>query len=114
MIYKDKGSDGPKCVERDACEVFTKGTLVDPELLGGAGARYMMYLHFDEAHASHGAAVAGAGRGGTNFSACLLDCATSQVYYTILYYTILYYTILYYTIPWYTIMLIILYTYNIA
>eukprot|EP00441_Pelagodinium_beii_P045925 CAMPEP_0197623760 /NCGR_PEP_ID=MMETSP1338-20131121/3699_1 /TAXON_ID=43686 ORGANISM="Pelagodinium beii, Strain RCC1491" /NCGR_SAMPLE_ID=MMETSP1338 /ASSEMBLY_ACC=CAM_ASM_000754 /LENGTH=1113 /DNA_ID=CAMNT_0043193827 /DNA_START=23 /DNA_END=3364 /DNA_ORIENTATION=+ len=65
-------SDGNKtaattCVERDACEVYTSGTLVDPELLSGAGARFMVYLHFED------------GAVGLNFSACLVDCATSQI-----------------------------------
>jgi len=60
-------SAGPTCVERDACEVYTSGTLVDPELLGGAGARFMVYLHFED------------GTAGLNFSACLVDCATSQI-----------------------------------
>jgi len=63
---RDK-SDGPKCVERDACEVFTQGTLVDPELLGSAGAKYMSYLHFEETC------------GVMSFSVCLVDCATSQM-----------------------------------
>jgi len=59
---------GPTCVERDACEVFTSGTLVDPELLGGAGARFMVYLHFEDSASA-----------GLNFAACLVDCATSQI-----------------------------------
>mmetsp|Transcript_33952 Transcript_33952/g.54046 ORF Transcript_33952/g.54046 Transcript_33952/m.54046 type:complete len:1088 (-) Transcript_33952:208-3471(-) len=61
---KEKGAS---CVQRDACEVFTAGTLVDPELLGTAGAKYMAYIHFEE------------GAGLLAFSVCLVDCATSQM-----------------------------------
>jgi len=60
---------GPSCVEREACEVFTKGTVVEPEFLGSAASRYMTYLHFEEASAG----------GSMPFSACLVDCATSQI-----------------------------------
>ena len=55
------------CVERAPCEVFTSGTLVDPELLQGAGARFLAYLHFD-------------GEKCLDFAACLIDCATSQIH----------------------------------
>eukprot|EP00933_Yihiella_yeosuensis_P023297 TRINITY_DN1814_c2_g5_i1.p1 TRINITY_DN1814_c2_g5~~TRINITY_DN1814_c2_g5_i1.p1 ORF type:complete len:1116 (+),score=272.77 TRINITY_DN1814_c2_g5_i1:55-3402(+) len=61
-------SSGPTCVERDTCEVYTRGTLVDPEMLGGSGARFMVYLYFEDAAAA-----------GLNFAACLVDCATSQI-----------------------------------
>lgn len=61
------GGSGPACVERDACEVYTQGTLVDPEMLGCADARHMAYLHFEET------------RGGHSFAACLVDTATSQI-----------------------------------
>lgn len=64
---------GPACVERDACEVYTQGTLVDPELLGTAGARYMVYLYFEDGRACNGSTA------GLNFAACLVDCATSQI-----------------------------------
>lgn len=63
---KNTGS-GPICVERAPCEVFTSGTLVDPELLQGAGARFLAYLHFEQSS-----------KGGLDFSICLVDCATSQ------------------------------------
>nr|QDO16203.1 DNA mismatch repair protein MSH6 [Lingulodinium polyedra] len=66
---------GPTCVERDACEVFTKGTLVDPELLGGSAASYMAFLHFEEATRDAGGRVAA-----LPFSACLVDAATSQLH----------------------------------
>jgi len=70
---KERGSTGPTCVERDLCEVFTKGTLVDPELLGGAGARYMAYFHFEDQVGSGAAAQ-------LPFAACLVDAATSQIF----------------------------------
>lgn len=66
-VGEQKVGDGPKCVERDACEVFTQGTLVDPELLGSTAAKYMAYLHFEE------------GCGALAFSVCLVDCATLQI-----------------------------------
>jgi len=66
---------GPSCVERDACEVYTNGTLVDPELLGSAGAKYMLCLHFHDGQSAGG----GTSSMKLTFSACLLDCATSQI-----------------------------------
>ncbi|CAE7755350.1 MSH6 [Symbiodinium microadriaticum] len=57
---------GPTCVERDVCEVYTNGTLVDPELLAGPGSRFLAYLFFE-------------GQRGLDFAACLVDCATSQI-----------------------------------
>jgi len=59
---------GPTCVERDVCEVYTNGTLVDPELLAGPGSRFLAYLFFE-----------GSGQRGLDFAACLVDCATSQI-----------------------------------
>lgn len=70
---KDVAKTGPTCVERDLCEVFTKGTLVDPELLGGSGARYMAFLHFEDQVGSGASAE-------LPFAACLVDAATSQIY----------------------------------
>jgi len=62
------------CVEREPCEIFTKGTVVDSELLGNASAKYMMYLHFEEVGVA-------SNKLGTkmSFSACLVDCATAQI-----------------------------------
>jgi len=61
------------CVEREACEVFTKGTLVEPGLLGSGTASYMVYLHFEEA-------VGGVRPTALPFAACLVDAATAQIY----------------------------------
>ncbi|CAJ1445823.1 unnamed protein product [Effrenium voratum] len=62
-----KQSTGSICVERAPCEVFTSGTLVDPELLQGPSARYLAYLHFEDSS-----------RRGLDFALCLVDCATSH------------------------------------
>ena len=62
-----KQGSGPICVERAPCEVFTSGTLVDPELLQGPGARFLAYLHFENGFKS------------LDFAICLVDCATSQI-----------------------------------
>mmetsp|Transcript_6228 Transcript_6228/g.11330 ORF Transcript_6228/g.11330 Transcript_6228/m.11330 type:complete len:1097 (-) Transcript_6228:71-3361(-) len=69
---KERNAGTMTCIEREPCEVFTKGTIVDPEMIGGASARYMVYLHFSE-HAAPGA------HAGTRFAVCLVDCATSQM-----------------------------------
>lgn len=69
----DEKNAGPTCVERDACEVYTNGTLVDPELLGSAGAKYMLCLHF------HKGSAASPDADRFKFSASLVDCATSQI-----------------------------------
>lgn len=67
-------NSGPTCVERDACEVFTKGTLVDPELLGSSvGAMFLMYLHFEEEP------VHKQNQRNMQVSVCLVDCATSHI-----------------------------------
>jgi len=65
---------GPTCVEREPCEVFTSGTVVDSELLSGSGSRYMLYLHFEQDDID-----ASTGRGVRPFAACLADCATSRL-----------------------------------
>ncbi|CAK9036862.1 unnamed protein product [Durusdinium trenchii] len=66
---KSQGKQGsaPICVERAPCEIFTSGTLVDPELLEGPGARFLAYLHFDHSPKR------------LDFALCLVDCATSQI-----------------------------------
>lgn len=69
------GEKGPTCVDRDACEVFTQGTLVDAQMLGGPGARHMMYLHFEAVSRHSGVAA----NSQLPFAACLVDCATSQI-----------------------------------
>eukprot|EP00927_Polykrikos_kofoidii_P077723 TRINITY_DN74640_c0_g1_i1.p1 TRINITY_DN74640_c0_g1~~TRINITY_DN74640_c0_g1_i1.p1 ORF type:complete len:1129 (-),score=184.22 TRINITY_DN74640_c0_g1_i1:476-3862(-) len=73
---KKQTSGGPAqtCIQREPCEVFTKGTVVDAEMMGGANARFMAYLHFEETNS-----VGGGARGDTSFAACLVDCATSQI-----------------------------------
>lgn len=71
---ESSNAGGPSCVEREACEVFTKGTVIDTEMLGGAGARFMVFLCFDV-----GMSGFNGSRSDTSFSACLVDCATSQV-----------------------------------
>lgn len=58
---------GPVCVERAPCEVFTSGTLVDPELLQGPSARFLAYFHFEQSSSK-----------GLDFAVALVDCATSQ------------------------------------
>jgi len=72
---QEKGaSNGPTCIQREACEVFTKGTVVDPGMLGSAGARFMLYLHMEG-----DALGSGNSRGNLAFAACMVDCATSQI-----------------------------------
>eukprot|EP00928_Gymnodinium_smaydae_P054590 TRINITY_DN38335_c0_g1_i1.p1 TRINITY_DN38335_c0_g1~~TRINITY_DN38335_c0_g1_i1.p1 ORF type:complete len:1104 (-),score=166.63 TRINITY_DN38335_c0_g1_i1:293-3604(-) len=71
------GAAGPSCIEREACEVFTKGTVVDPEMIGGASAKFMAYLHFEEQGGHNGASISMPGD--LSFSVCLVDCATSQI-----------------------------------
>lgn len=68
------GAPSSTCIQREPCEVFTKGTVVDAEMIGGASARFMAYLHFEE-----GTGVGTGARGDTTFAACLVDCATSQI-----------------------------------
>lgn len=63
---KERNAGAMSCIQREPCEVFTKGTTVDPEMIGGAGAKYMMFLHFDSSTR------------GNHFAACMVDCATSQ------------------------------------
>jgi len=63
-------------ISRAPCEVFTKGTVVDPEMIGSSSAQFMMYLCFDEKP------LTGQGASGPaplSFSACLVDCATSHI-----------------------------------
>jgi DNA mismatch repair protein MSH6 len=68
---QEGGPTGPTCIDRAPCEVFTKGTIVDTEMIGGASAMFMAYLHFEEGEGGAG--------GDTSFAACLVDCATSQI-----------------------------------
>mmetsp|Transcript_30510 Transcript_30510/g.85568 ORF Transcript_30510/g.85568 Transcript_30510/m.85568 type:complete len:930 (-) Transcript_30510:117-2906(-) len=70
---KGEKGDGPSCVQRDACEVYTKGMLVDPEMLGGASARFAVYLHCEPSPNT----VAPGQK--LPFAVCMLDCATSQI-----------------------------------
>jgi len=61
---KERNAGAPSCVEREPCEILTKGTIVDPEMVDGASAKFMACLHFQE---------------DLQFSVCLVDCATSQI-----------------------------------
>lgn len=75
-VAADKSSSGPTCIERAACEVFTKGTTVQPEMLESASARYMLYLHFDDLSKD----VKQPGKQEhCDFAACLIDCASSNI-----------------------------------
>jgi len=70
------GSTAGTCIERAACEVFTKGSVVDTEMIGGASARFMVYFHFEEGVSRQPTNMSKSDR---SFSVCLVDAATSQL-----------------------------------
>jgi len=73
---KERGGGTGSCIERQACEIFTSGTIVNPVMLSGASSRFMLYIVFAEPPPGTASA---SGIGPTDFSACLVDCATASI-----------------------------------
>jgi len=73
---RDRVGGVGSCIEREACEIFTSGTVVSPAMLGSASAKFMVYLAFGPKRAG---LHSGSEQGTVHFSVCLLDAATARI-----------------------------------